>query len=149
MLPMRALRLSIGTELAAGTFLSQPTNANIVRLISADFALSEGLVVGDLTFANFDGSTALDVALDDQQVGTDPLTNQQKVTLVEPLGGWRWEVTGTTNLPQNIFGVALLTAASASLLAVEKLPTPITLTEIGQEINLGTLDFPIVLQPIA
>jgi len=149
MLPMSALRLSLGNALAEGAILSQPANAMIVRLIIAPFAESENLVVGDLTFADFDGSTGLDVALDDQQVGVDPVTGLQRVTLIEPLGGWRWETTGVTNLPQNVYGAALLSNASAALLAVMTLITPVTLDAVGQEINLGTLSFTFVPQPLS
>lgn len=148
MLPMKNVRLAIGTALAGAAPIDQAVDENIVRLIIAPFTPSEDLVVGDLTFADFDGSTALEQALGDAQVGIDPLTGQQRITITEPAGGWRWITTGVTNLPQTVYGAALLTAASAALIGVEELPEPIGLTEVGQEINLGTLKFDIVAQPI-
>jgi len=146
---MLSLRLAIGELLAANLPLAQPTNELIVRLIAAPFSEDENLVVGDLTFATFTGSTALEVAVDDQQVAVDPVTSQQVVTLVEPLGGWRWETTDAVNLPETIYGAALLTSASAALLALHTLPTPIGLTAAGQEINLGALQFRINLSPMS
>ena len=146
---MKALRLSIGEDLAAGTLLSQPANENIIRLVAGEFTPDENLVVADLTFATFTGSTALDVGLDDQLVGIDPTTGEQLITLIEPVGGWRWECTATPGAPQNIYGFALLTAASAALLAVEAFPEPITIQEIGQEINLGTAKFTVTLSPMS
>jgi len=150
MLPIKAVRLQLGELIAAdATTLAPPALANIVRLVMAAFAAEENLVVADLTFATFDGSTALAAGLGTQQVGIDPVTLEQIVTIKEPAGGWRFEVTGATNLPQTIFGYALLTDGSAALLAVNQFLEPITLSAIGEEINLGTLKFTIVPQPMA
>jgi len=149
MFPMRALRLAIGTSLSDTAPLDQVADANIIALVIAPFALDELLVVSDLTYADFDGSTPLAVELGTQQVANDPATGEQIVTLVEPLGGWRWETTGLTNLPQTVYGYALLTEASAELLAVEPLPAPITLSEVGQEINIGKARFRINLEPMS
>lgn len=142
MLPTRALRLSIG-ELAADNLpLAAVAATNDVRLIIADFTPDENLTFADLTFADFDGSTELSAALGDQQTGEDPLTGDQLITMIEPAGGWRWTVTGVTNLPQTVYGYALIdTAAGTDLLGVAKLPTPIPLTAVGQEINIGTVAF--------
>lgn len=148
MLPMKSLRLAIGEALAAAEPLYQDTNANLVRLISAPFTPSEDLAVGDLTFADFDGSTAIACPLEEAQVGIDPNTGQQVLTVYEPAGGWRFEVTGLTNLPQTIYGFALLTAASAALIAVATLAEPVDLTAVGQEINLDKLTLTVVAQPM-
>jgi hypothetical protein len=149
MLPMKSLRLSLGTALATAAPLKQATNANVIRLIAAPFTPSEDLVVGDLTFATFTGSTGLDAELGDQDSGVDPLSGEQRVTIVEPVGGWRWETADAVNLPETIYGFALLTNASAALLAVQAFPSPIALTEAGQEINIGKADLTIVLSPMS
>jgi hypothetical protein len=149
MYPMESLRLAIGDFLAENLPLNQPTDALLIRLVAADFTPSEGLVPGDLTFASFDGSTAKSPTVaTDWQVGTDPATNEQLITAPEPAGGWRWEVTGVTNLPQSIYGFALLTAASAELLAVEKLAAPVTLIAVTNEINLGKAQFRVGIAPL-
>lgn len=148
MLPVKSVRLAIGTSLAAATPLNQPTNENIVRLIKAPFTPNEDLVVGDLEFADFDGSTALEMPVGAAQVGIDPVSGEQRITITEPEGGWRFITTGVTNLPQTIYGAALLTAASAALIGVMELPEPIGLTQSGEEINLGSLMMNIVQQPI-
>jgi len=150
MFPMRLLTDEIGELLAASEPLLQAVNENIVRLIIAPFALEQGLEPGDLTFADFDGSTALEVvAAADMAVGFDPLTGEQVITINEPAGGWRWEVTGLTNLPQTVYGFALLTAASAAVIGVQALDTPIPLTEVGQEINLGSITFRVNVVPLS
>lgn len=149
MLPMKDVRLQLGELLAADpTTLAPAGAANKIALIMAAFTPDEVLVVGDLTLATFDGSTPIAGATGTQQVGNDPATGQQIITNKEPLGGWRWETTGLTNLPQTIYGWALLDTALAVLLGVELLPTPVALTEIGQEINIGTAKLTVVEQPM-
>lgn len=149
MLPMKALRLSLGTLMAADTaFLAPAVTANDINLIKADFAEDETLVFGDLTIADFDGYAAIAGATGTQQVGVDPVTNEQIVTDKEPLGGWRWLTTGVTNLPQTIYGFCLNKTAGGDLLAVHRFDNPITLTAAGQEINIGTAEFRFVLQPV-
>ena len=149
MTPMRNVRLALGTALAAATPLNQPTDENIVRLISAPFTENEDLVVGDLTFADFDGSTAIDQPVGPAQVGIDPQSGEQRITVTEPEGGWRFVTTGVTNLPQTIYGYALLTAASAALVGVHAFAEPIDLTAVTQEINLDKVTLTFVTQPIS
>jgi len=148
MLPMKALRLQFGELLAAdATTLAPAADANKVHLIMEDFTPVETMVVGDLTFADFTGSTALAAGLGTQLVGIDPTTGEQKITLKEPAGGWRWECTADPAEPQNIYGYALTNLAADELLAITKFPLPITITEAGQEINIGSAVITMVLQP--
>jgi hypothetical protein len=147
---MKALRLELGTALAAdATYLAPAVNGNLIALITAPFTPDENLVIGDLTLADFFGSTPLEAGTGTQDVGIDPPTQEQRITILEPAGGWRWQVTGTTNLPQSVYGFALCTDALASLLAVEALPTPISLTTVGEEINIGSAALTFVLQPMS
>lgn len=149
MLPMRALRLALGELLAADVATLAPVVGNKIALIAANFDPGEDLVVGDLTLATFDGSTPLVLGSGVQPVGIDPATEDQRITMKDPAGGLRWEVTGTTDLPQNIFGFAMLDTTLADLLAVEAFDLPITLTEVGQEIVIGTARFTLVAQPMS
>jgi len=150
MLPMIALRLSLGSQMAANAaFLAPATDPNEIALIKADFAEEENLVIGDLTLADFDGYAAIPGIVGAQQVGVDPVTGEQVVTVKEPAGGWRWATTGVTGLPMTIYGFALCTEAAAALLAVYRFPTPITLTASGQEINIGAATFRFVVQPVS
>jgi len=150
MLPMLSLRLALGDLLAAdANTLAPPTDANVIALISAPFTLNENLVVGDLTLATFDVSTPKAIATGDQQVGLDPATGEQKITILAPAGGFRWEVTTTDDLPQTIYGYALLTDGLAALLAAQTLPTPITLSAVTQFIDLGAVEITFVTQPMS
>lgn len=149
MVPMVDLRLSLGSTLAAdaGT-LAPPTDANKVALIMEAFTPGENLVVADLTLATFATSTPLLAGTGTQQEGIDPQTGAQIITIKPPAGGWYWETTAGTNLPQTIYGYALLTNDLSTLLAVAALPTPINLTETNQEINLPPLTLTFVQQPM-
>jgi hypothetical protein len=150
MLPMKAVRLDIGTLIAAdAATLAPATNANKIALVTAPFTPTENLVATDLTYASFTGSTPIAGSTGAQQTGVDPNTGQQIVTIKEPLGGWRWVVGGSTGLPVTVYGFALLDSTLATLLAVEAFATPQALTETGQEINLGTAKLTVVLNPMA
>jgi len=109
----------------------------------------ETLVAADIDLATFDGSTPIDGALGTQQCGVDPATQDQIVTIKEPLGGWRFETTRVTNLPQTIFGMALLSNDLATLLGYERFDVPITLTASGQVINPGVVNMRMVAQPMS
>lgn len=135
-----ALREKAAQLLAAdAATLAPAADANVIALVMAEFTPGEGLVLGSLTFATFDGSTPLAVGVGTQPEGLDPNTNDAIISLKPPVTGWRWETTGTTNLPQTIFGYALLTDGLAALLAADVLPTPITLTGVNQVVELPNL----------
>jgi hypothetical protein len=146
---MKTLRLSIGTALANTAPLDQASALNRVSLFKNAVTPNENNVIGDLTLADFDGSTAKTVALGAQEAAVDPVSGQQVITVPEVVGGWRWETSGVTNLPQTIYGFALYDSTGPGpLLGIELLPTPITLTEVGQEINIGKVCFRVALEPL-
>lgn len=116
--------------------LAPAANANEMVLINAAFTPGPALVIGDLSLADFDGSTPLDVGVGTQPEGLDPATGDPIITIKPPAGGWRWETTGVTNLPQTIWGVALTTDNGAALLATALLPVPITLSAVNQVVQL-------------
>jgi len=136
----RALREKMAQLLAAdAATLAPATDANVIWLVQSAFTPSEASVIGDLTVADFDGGDPLEVTTGAQAEGLDPLTADAVITLSPPVGGFRWEVTGTTNLPQTIYGFALVTDAGV-LLACQTLPEPITLTAVNQFIDAGDLN---------
>jgi hypothetical protein len=149
MLPVRSLRLTIGTLLAAdATGLAPATNPNEVALIIAPFAETENLVIGDLVLASANGLAAIVGVAGAQQTGNDPVTQEQLVTIKEPAGGWRFILTSTPGSPVTIYGRALTTTAGGALLGVEILDTPVSLTNTGDEWNGGPVNCRIVVRPI-
>ena len=133
-----AIREKASQLLAADTAtLAQAADNNVIALLMANFVPSESLAVGDVVLATFDGSTPILVGLGAQPEGLDPNTNDSIITLKPPVGGWRFETTGVTNLPQTIFGFVLLNKLLDTLLASASLPAPITLTAVNQVIELS------------
>lgn len=136
-----ALREQAAKLLAADpTTLAPAANACQVHLVMANFTPSEQLVASDLTFATFDGSTALAAGVGTQPEALDPNTNDAIIDILSPVGGWRWETTGVTNLPQTIYGFALTDMAGTTLYASAKLATPVTLSAINQRIELDEVN---------
>lgn len=150
MLPTQDVRLALGTLLAAdATLLAPAVSANKVILIKTEFTPNENIVPADYTEADFDGYAAKAGSTGAQETAIDPLTNQQIITITEPAGGWRFASTGVTNLPQTIYGYALVDSTKATVLASALLPAPVPITASGQEVNLGSVKLTLNLQPLS
>lgn len=133
-----ALREKANQLLAAdAATLAPATDANTMCLVKSNFNPTEQITVDDLELADFDGSAPLEVETGTQPEGLDPVSSASVITLKPPAGGWRWETTGVTNLPQTIYGRALMNDDQTILFAVEKFTTPIILTASNQVINLA------------
>jgi len=138
MLATRFLRNQALALLAADTTTLAPAADEIyIGLVMNDLAPSEGITFADITLATFDGYAELAIGLNAQPEGFDPTTDDSIIDFKPPAGGFRWITTGTTNLPQTIYGFVLLDHAKAVVWASERLPTPITLTLAAQRIDLG------------
>lgn len=149
MLPMKDLRLALGNLLAADVPTLAPVAANKVALVIAPFTPGEDTILSDLTLATFTGSAPKAGAAGAQQAGVDPVTQDQVITILTPVGGWRWECTVAPTPAQTIYGYALVDNAAAVLLAVEVLAAATTITNVGDYIDLGAIEMRFVLQPIS
>jgi hypothetical protein len=150
MLPMLPLRLALGTDLAANaTYLAPASLANAIALIIAPFTPNENLTLSALTLATFTGSTPIVGEAGAQEVSIDPVTLNQVITIKPPIGGWRFACTAGTGLPQTVYGFALVDNTIATLLGVQLLPVPVTISASGQAIDLGTVTMVFVQQPIS
>lgn len=150
MLPMKALRLELGTALAADAAILAPVaDNNEIALIAASFSPSENLAISDLVLATFTGLAPKLAGLGTQNVGIDPATQQQSITIKEPIGGWRFQCTVTPSPPQTIYGFCLTTKNGVALLGVEAFPVPITITEAGNFVEIGFARLTFVLQPMS
>lgn len=149
MIPTKATRLLLGEDLAAdGVVFPIATPCKVILFVN-DLAITEDTVLADLTLATFDGYADKAAGASPFAVGVDPVTGDQIITINEPAGGWRWETTGLTNLPQTIFGYALANGAVNLIHAAQLLNEPIPLTVVGEEVNLGTVKFSVVQQPMS
>jgi hypothetical protein len=145
MIPSKAIRVESMALLAADpTTLAPVANAIFIGLVKTAFVPSETLVLSDLTLADFDGHTEIPVTLGAQAVANDPLNGDSVIDLSPPVGGFRWQTTGMTNLPETIYGYVLLDHAKAVILASALLPAPVTLTNVGQRIDdlIATIRLP-------
>jgi hypothetical protein len=150
MTPAASLVAQMATALASSPPLDQVSALNRVGLVMAPFTPSPTTAFADLTLATFTGATPKTVALGAQEAAQDPVSNQQIVTIVEPVGGWRFVTADAVNLPQTIYGFALWDSTSPeTLIGSQLLPNAVTLTAAAQEINLGTVKFTMVLQPLS
>lgn len=148
MLPVKSLRTALGDLLAAQVASLAPVAANKIALISEAFVPGENLVYGDLVFATFTGSAPKGGAAGAQQVGIDPTTGDQKITILAPIGGWRWECTADPTPAQTIWGFALVNDGEDALLGTELLPTPVVIQAATEFLDLGSVEITFVLQPM-
>ena len=149
MLPMKALRLGLGEALAADTATLAPAvTPNKIALVIANFSLTENLAIGDLTYATFAGGSAKAGVAGDQQAGVKPLTGDQAITILAPAGGWRWECTAAPTPIQVVYGFALANDAGDELLAAALLDTPIAIGDVGDFLDLGSVEITFVIQPM-
>ena len=142
--------MALGTTLAADPTTLAPAGAgNKVSLVKAPFTPNENHVVADFTLADFTGSAALVAGNGAQPVGNDPLTAQQEIDIKEPAGGWRWQCTVAPTPAQTIYGYILTDNAGAVLLGMGLLDVPITVTAIGDFVEIGSIKLIFVLQPMS
>lgn len=150
MLPMKNVRLQLGTLLAAdATTLAPATNANKIALVTAPFALSENLTAGALTLGTSNGLTPIAGVTGAQSVGLDPLTQQQIIQILSPAGGWKWLTSGSFSGAITVYGYALLDTTLANLIAAALLPTPINVDAAGYIIDIDPVEMVFVLQPVS
>jgi len=128
--------------LAADTATIAPAaNPPKLKLSKAAFTPNQNNVPADFTEADFDGYAPIAAIVGAQNVGVDPLTQERLVEMKIPAGGWRWVVTGLTNLPQQIFGAYLTDNAGAIVFGAALFDGPITLDNLPQVVEVGSVTF--------
>ena len=123
------------------TTLAPAANPPKVRLLKAPFTPADDLVWADLTECDFDGYAAIACAVGAQAQSIDPLTGASLVTMLAPVGGWRWETTGLTNLPQTVYGWTLVPNDLSSVYGSELFDTPIVLQGVNEQVLIPTVQF--------
>lgn len=142
MVPTNLIIADVPALLAADTSTLAPaSNPPSVTLVAGPFTPSPATIPGDLVAPTFDGYAAIACAVGAQLTGQDPFTLSYFTEMKIPTGGWRWAVTGTTNLPQTIYGVALVNHGSTVVYGSAVFPTPIVLNAVGQVIEVPNLRF--------
>jgi len=133
MLPNQTALNQIAEDLVAVTGIFAKSDLEIA-LVREPFSPGLALVYGDLTLANFTGSSQK--TWDPGLWAFDPATGLITFYPTTPAGGYQWETADTVNLPQTIYGYALLDQDSTTLYFSELLATPLELTAANQLISI-------------
>jgi hypothetical protein len=150
MIPVKSLRLELGTTLAADSATLAPAvNANLISLVVSPFTPNENLAIGTLTLASFTGSTPIAGATGSQPTAIDPFTEQQRIIIKPPVGGYIFTCTVAPSPPQTVYGFILTDHTGATLLAMALLPVPVTISEIGHFVDCGEVNLIFVPQPMS
>jgi hypothetical protein len=148
MLPVKAVRLQLGALLAAdSTTLAPGANGNEIALFINNVTPTENNVIGDFTPATFTGSTAKVLGTGTQNVGVDPTTGEQVITMLDPVGGLNFICTVAPAAPQTVYGFILQTHLGVALLAIGLLPNPVTITNIGDMVAVDPATLRIIAAP--
>lgn len=123
------------------SFLAAAT-LNKIHLASATFTPSLTLTLANLTEATFPGYAALVGGGTGTQFNFfDPATGNSVVEVKAPAGGWIFNTSGTTGLPQTVYGYYLTDNGSATLIGSALLPAPVTLNATNQYIEIPPVRF--------
>jgi len=147
--PTNTILLSLAELLAGDVANLAAAAVKHIHLIKDVFTPAPDTDFTTLTEADFDGYAELSAAAGAQQAFTNPLTGERIVQMIEPLGGWHWEVSGVTNLPQTIYGFVLTDLADAETFGSALLDEPITLLGIGEAVDLANVRFTFVANPLS
>jgi len=105
-----------------------------IGLAKAAFTPGLPLLIGDIDVADFDGYAGK--GWDPTLWAVDPASGLYVFYPTTPAGGFSWETTGVTNLPQTIHGYYLVDTDSGTLAAAALLDTPVVLTAANQIITI-------------
>jgi len=149
MQPSLAIINSLAELLAEDTAFLADAAVKNAHLMLAPFTPSPSYAFDSGDEATFDGYAVKTAAAGAQQFFTDALTGERVTQMIEPAGGWHWQTTGLTNLPQTIYGVVLTndddTVTHGSML----FDTPVELTGVGDAIDVDQLRFTFAAAPLS
>lgn len=134
MVPARAVSEAAMNLLAADTLTinAHPT----VQLVKAPFTPGPDLTMAGITLATFTGSTAIALKTTAWIESIDPATGEIRLD-ADAGASFRWETGDTVGLNQTIYGVAVMSSTSTTLLGSSLLPSgPVTLTGANQSITI-------------
>jgi hypothetical protein len=141
LIPTSVLQNIIATLLAHDTGSLANATALHVHLAKNAFVPSPDLPLATLVEADFGGYAVIDPTAGNQLVYLNPVTNLITVELSQPVGGWHFQTTSTSNLPQTIYGWYVTDHTDAVLYGSGLLDVPIPLTVSGQGFDLPSLVF--------
>jgi len=129
----------LGADTATVGTVDAPTNCQVM-LIKSTFVPGPTTRLADLDEADFDGYAQVACAGAPKPQSNDPSNGDSILTLTPSTGGFTWETTGLTNLPQTIFGYAVIGHGPEIVGSALITPT-VTLNGINQSITVATPTF--------
>lgn len=138
MTPVQILLTAIST--AVGADAAKLAGDVSVCLMTNAFAPGPDTTFIGANEATFDGYAPIVKTAATRPTAFDPATGDRILTIPPPAGGWIWETTGPTNLPQTITGFAVYTGAAGmagTLLACQRLPSNVVLTAADQQVSIN------------
>lgn len=121
---------------ADSTTLSQTTNLTKVILFKNEVTVNMNTILGDLTEADFDGYAARDIAANAWPQSVDPATGDSMLDARPDSTPFLWETTGVTDLPQTIYGWAVVDSTGATLYCAQNLIPPVVLSAVNQSVTI-------------
>jgi hypothetical protein len=141
LIPASLILDAMAVSLASDTLLLAATPPPQVALVIAPFTPSHGLAIGSLTLASFTGSAPLIAGTGTQQEFVDPLTGNRVVQMLEPLGGWHWQATAGTGLPQAVYGYVLTDTTGLVVYGSALFPSPVIIAAVGQGCDIPEVNY--------
>lgn len=142
MQPSQSLANKVSALLGADTTTLAAATALKLHLASAAFTPGLGLLLAGLTEATFQGYAAIAAgAAGAQNNFFDPATGNGIVEIKAPVGGWLFSCTGSTGLPQTIYGYYLTDNTTVTLWGSALLSPTVTVTASGQAVEVPNARF--------
>lgn len=140
MVPSTAIYNKVLDLLAADTdTLAQAADALKVKLVVSNFTPSKTLDIDSVTLATFTGSTPKTVALDEQQVGYDPVSQRRFIQLIPPVGGWYWEASADIDPPQRVYGYIVTNNAGDELIGSDLLEESVLISAAEDSVEIPNI----------
>lgn len=137
MIPTKTVELAGASAIAAAAAMFNPAagSEQLIVLFKNNELITRNTILADLTLAAFEGYGAIECAAGAPQVAINPVTGAFEVRLREPAGGFEW-IAGGEDLPETIYGFAVLNNAGTLLIAAQNFDTPIVLNAANQVIDV-------------
>lgn len=141
MIPVSFLAGQVSKTLVTDTVSLANVSPPKVALIIAPFVPSIDLDAASLTFGNVFGLAPLACVAGTQNEGVDPVNGDLLIDMKPPAGGWRWETGIGFTGPVVVYGFGLVDNSLANLYGSQLFPTPITLTDVNQVVEIERVRF--------
>ena len=129
-------------------FNPEAGSENKIALFINNVNIGPGTLLDDLELATFTGSTPKACGAGAAEVATNPITGELQIRPKEPAGGFQFVATNGDNLPQTVYGFALLTNDLGDYIAGQNFTTPIPITASNQVVDVPQPTLVLAIPPL-